>query len=41
MAKGMNQKALGIARKIQAKGIDEDAIMEITGLSQDEIRQLK
>lgn len=41
MAKGMNQKALGIARKILSKGIDEDAIMEITGLSQDEIRQLK
>ena len=37
----MNQKALGIARKILAKGIDVDAIMEITGLSQDEIRQLK
>ena len=41
MEKGKNQKTLEIARKMQAKGMDEDAIMEMTGLSQDEIRQLK
>ena len=40
-AEGKNQKTLEIARKMQAKGMDEDAIMEMTGLSQDEIRQLK
>ena len=40
MKKGMNQKALDIARKMLSKGMEDATIMEITGLTQEEIRKL-
>ena len=39
-AKGSHHKSLEIARKMLAKGMDENTIMEITGLTQEEIRKL-
>ena len=39
-AEGMNLRSLEIARKMLAKGMDENTIMEITGLTQEEIRKL-
>ena len=39
--KGMSQRSLEIARKMLAKGLDDTTIMEMTGLSLDEIRLLK
>ena len=37
---GMSQRSLEIARKMLAHGMDENTIMEITGLTQEEIRKL-
>lgn len=39
-ARGGHHKSLEIAKKMMAKGMDENTIMEITGLTQEEIRKL-
>lgn len=39
--KGMNQRSLEIARKILAKGMDVATVMEITGLAESQLLQLK
>ena len=39
--KGMNQRSLEIARKMLAKGMDVATVMEITGLSERLLQQLK
>ena len=39
--KGMNQRSLEIARKMLAKGMDVATVMEITGLSERQLKQLK
>lgn len=39
-ARGSHHKSLEIAKKKMAKGMDENTIMEITGLTQEEIRKL-
>ena len=36
-ARGSHHKRLEIAKKMMAKGMDENTIMEITGLTQEEI----
>ena len=41
MEKGMNQRSLEIARTMLAKGIDAATVMEITGLSESQLQQLK
>ena len=41
MEKGMNQRSLEIARTMLAKGIDAATVMEITGLSECQLLQLK
>ena len=41
MEKGMSQRSLEIARKMLAKGIDELSIMDMTGLTAEEIKLLK
>ena len=41
MEKGMNQRSLEIARKMLAKGMDEASIMDMTGLTAEEIKLLK
>lgn len=41
MEKGMSQRSLEIARKMQAMNIDETTILKLTGLSLEEIRKLK
>ncbi len=41
MEKGMNQKALDIARKMLSKGMKDATIMEITGLTREQLMQLK
>ena len=38
---GMNQRSLEIARKMLAKGMDEASIMDMTGLTVEEIKMLK
>ena len=38
---GMNQRSLEIARKMLAQGMDEAMVMELTGLTAEEIKQLK
>ena len=38
--KGQKEKALEVAAIMKAKGIDEETIMEITGLSMEEVRTL-
>ena len=38
---GMNQRSLEIARKMLAKGMDETTIMDMTGLTAEEIKQMK
>ena len=38
---GMNQRSLEIARKMLAKGLDEASIMDMTGLTAEEIKLLK
>ena len=39
--KGMNQRSLVIARKMLAKGMDVATVMEITGLAESQLLQLK
>ena len=41
IAEGMEKKSLEIAKKMLTKGMDEAAVMEITGLSAELIQQLK
>ena len=41
MEKGMNQRNLEIARKMLANGMDAATVMEITGLSESLLQQLK
>ena len=41
IAEGMNQKALDIARKMLADGIDINLIMKYSGLTQEQIEKLK
>ena len=41
MEKGMNQRSLEIARTMLAKGMDAEMVMEITGLSESQLKQLK
>ena len=41
MEKGMNQRSLEIARTMLAKGMDAATVMEITGLSKNQLLQLK
>ena len=38
---GMNQRSLEIARKMLAQGMDEAMVMDITGLTAEEIKQMK
>ena len=38
---GMSQRSLEIARKMLAKGMDEGSIMDMTGLTAEEIKLLK
>ena len=38
---GMNLRSLEIARKMLAKGMDEASIMDMTGLTSEEIKLLK
>ena len=40
MEKGMNLRSLEIARKMLAKGMDEASIMDMTGLTAEEIKLL-
>ena len=39
--KGMSQRSLEIARKMLAKGMDEASIMDMTGLTAEDIKLLK
>ena len=39
--KSMNQRSLEIARKMLAQGIDEAMVMDMTGLTAEEIKQMK
>jgi predicted transposase/invertase (TIGR01784 family) len=39
--KGMNQRSLEIVRKMLAKGMDVATVMEITGLAESQLLQLK
>ena len=41
MEKGMNKRSLEIARKMLAYGMDAATVMEITGLSESQLQQLK
>ena len=41
MEKGMNLRSLEIVRKMLAKGMDEVSIMDMTGLTAEEIKLLK
>ena len=41
MEKGMSQRSLEIARTMLAKGMDVAMVMEITGLSERQLKQLK
>ena len=38
---GINQRSLEIARNMLAKGMDASTVLEITGLSMEEIQQLR
>ena len=38
---GMNQRSLEIARKMLAQGMDEAMVMDLTGLTAEEIKQMK
>ena len=40
-AEGMNLRSLEIAKKMLAKGMDEASIMDMTGLTAEEIKLLK
>ena len=39
--KGMNQRSLEIAKKMLANGMDDASVMDITGLTAEEIKLLK
>ena len=41
LEKGMNQRSLEIARKMLAQGMDEAMVMDMTGLTAEEIKQMK
>ena len=41
MEKGLEQRRLEIARKMLAKGMDAASVMEFTGLSAEQMQQLK
>lgn len=41
MKKGMEKRSLEIARKMLANGMDAAMVMEITGLSESQLQQLK
>ena len=41
LAEGMSQRSLEIARTMLAKGMDAAMVMEITGLSESQLKQLK
>ena len=41
MEKGMNKRSREIARKMLANGMDAATVMEITGLSESQLQQLK
>ena len=41
MEKGMNKRSLEIAGKMLANGMDAATVMEITGLSESQLQQLK
>ena len=41
MEKGMNLRSLEIARKMLAKGLDEASVMDMTGLTAEEIKLQK
>jgi len=41
MEKGMNLRSLEIARKMLAKGMNEASVMDMTGLTAEEIKLLK
>ena len=41
IAEGMEKRSLEIARKLLAKGIDEATVKDTTGLSEEQILQLK
>ncbi|MBU9910420.1 hypothetical protein KSW89_15030, partial [Prevotella copri] len=41
MEKGMNKRSLEIARKMLANGMDAATVMEITGLPESQLQQLK
>ena len=41
MEKGMNKRSLEIARKMLENGMDAATVMEITGLSESQLQQLK
>ena len=41
IAEGMEKRSLEIARKMLAKGIDEETVKDMTGLSAEQILQLK
>ena len=41
IAEGMEKRSLEIARKLLAKGIDEETVKDTTGLSAEQILQLK
>ena len=40
-AKGSYHKSLDIAKKMLLKGMDDDSIMELTGLTHEQLLQLK
>ena len=39
--KGMNQRSLEIAKKMLANGMDDASVMDMTGLTAEEIKLLK
>ena len=41
IAKGSYHKSLDIAKKMLLKGMDDESIMELTGLTQEQLHQLK
>ena len=41
MEKGMSQRSLEIARKMLTQGMDEAMVMDMTGLTAEEIKQMK
>ena len=41
IAEGMNQRSLEIAQKMLTKGMDEASVMDMTGLTAEEIKLLK